>query len=224
MTRKLLIVGAAIAALSVAACNQKPAETKGAATPAEQAATPDANPAATVPTPSDETKADVFVAKAAASDMFEIEAGKLVAKRSTNPDVKKFAAAMVKAHTKTTEDLKAAIAASGAALTPPTALPEDLQGKLDDLTKADDKDFDKKYADSQVDAHQAALNLLQRYAQDGDTPAIKAFAAATAPAVQEHLNMAEGLKNGFDTGKDVAKAEEKVDKAQAKVAEEKAKK
>ena len=118
MTRKLLIVGAAIAALSVAACNQKPDETKGAATPAEQAATPDANPSATVPTPSDETKAD-------------------------------------------------------------------------------DKDFDKKYADSQVDAHQAALNLLQRYAQDGDTAAIKAFAAATAPAVQEHLNMAEGLKKGF---------------------------
>ena len=197
MTRKLLIIGAAIAALSVAACNQKPTETKGAATPAEQAATPDANPAATVPTPSDETKADVFVAKAAASDMFEIEAAKLAAKRSTNAEIKAFAAKMEKAHTKTTEDLKAAIAASGAALTPPTVLPEDLQGKLDDLTKADDKDFDKKYADSQVDAHQAALNLLQRYAQDGDTAAIKAFAAATAPAVQEHLNMAEGLKKGF---------------------------
>ena len=197
MTRKLLIVGAAIAALSVAACNQKPDETKGAATPAEQAATPDANPAATVPTPSDETKAATFVDKAAASDMFEIEAAKLALKRSTNAEVKAFAGKMEKAHTKTTEDLKAAIAASGAALTPPTMLPEDLQGKLDDLTKADDKDFDKKYADSQVDAHQAALNLLQRYAQDGDTAAIKAFAAATAPAVQEHLNMAEGLKKGF---------------------------
>lgn len=216
MTRKLLIVGAAFAALSIAACGQKADETKGAATPAEQAATPDANPAATVPTPADETKASTFVEKAAASDMFEIEAAKLASKRSTNPDVKKFAAAMEKAHTKTTEGLKAAIAASGAAITPPAMLPEELQGKLDDLTKADDKDFDKKYADGQVDAHQAALNLMQRYAQDGDTPAIKAFAAATAPAVQEHLNMAEGLKKGFDTGKDVAKAQEKADKAQAK--------
>ena len=189
MTRKLLIVGAAIAALSVAACGQKSDETKGAATPAEQAATPDANPSATVPTPSDETKAATFVEKAAASDLFEIEAAKLAAKRSTNAQVKKFAAMMEKAHTKTTEDLKAAIAASGAALTPPTALPADLQDKLDDLNKADDKDFDKTYADDQVDVHQAALNLMQRYAQDGDTPAIKAFAAATAPKVQEHLNM-----------------------------------
>jgi putative membrane protein len=197
MTRNLLIVGVAVTALSLAACGKKPDETKGAATPAEQAATPDANPTATVPTPSDEAKADVFVAKAAASDMYEIEAAKLAAKRSANAEIKAFAAQMEKAHTKTTEDLKAAIAASGAAITPPAALPADLQGKLDDLTKADDKDFDKKYADDQVDAHQAALNLLQRYAQDGDTPAIKAFAAATAPAVQEHLNMAEGLKKGF---------------------------
>ncbi len=200
MTRHLMIVGAAVAALSLAACGQKTDETKGAATPAEQAATPDANPAATVPTPSDETKADVF----AASDMFEIEAAKIAAKRSTNPSVKTFAANMQKAHMKTTEELKAAIAASGASLTTPTMLPQDLQEDLDDLNKADAKDFDKKYADSQVDAHQAALNLLQRYAQDGDTAALKSFAAATAPKVQEHLNMAEGLKKGFDTGEDVA--------------------
>ena len=210
MTRHIMIVGAAVAALSLAACGQKTDETKGAATPAEQAATPDANPAATVPTPADETKADVFAMKAADSDMFEIEAAKLAATRSTNPSVKKFAAAMEKAHTATSTELKAAIAASGATITLPTMLSSDAQSKLDDLMKADAKDFDKKYADSQVDAHQAALNLLQRYAQDGDTPAIKAFAAATAPKVQEHLNQAEGLKKGFDTGEDVAKANEKA--------------
>lgn len=205
MTRHILIVGAAVAALSLTACGQKADETKGAATPAEQAATPDANPAATVPTPSDETKADVFVAKAGASDLFEIEAAKVAAKRSTNPEVKKFAAMMEKAHSATTAELKTAIAASGATITLPTMLSKDMQDELDDLNKADAKDFDKTYADSQVDAHQAALNLLQRYAQDGDTAALKAFAAATAPKVQEHLNMAEGLKKGFDTGEDVAK-------------------
>ncbi|HJV43766.1 DUF4142 domain-containing protein [Caulobacter sp.] len=205
MTRHLMIAGAAVAALSLAACGQKTDETKGAATPAEQAATPDANPSATVPTPSDETKADVFAMKAADSDLYEIEAAKIAAKRSTNASVKKFAAAMETAHKKSSEELKAAIAASGATITVPTMVSADMQSKLDDLNKADAKDFDKKYADDMVDAHQAALNLLQRYAQDGDTAAIKAFAAATAPKVQEHLNMAEGLKNGFDTGEDVAK-------------------
>ena len=49
------------------------------------------------------------------------------------------------------------------------------------------------------DGFSATAFLAQFFtaAQDGDTAAIKAFAAATAPAVQEHLNEAEGLKKGF---------------------------
>ena len=197
MNRKILILGAAIAALNLAACGQK-TETKGAATPAEQMATPDANPSATVPTMADETKAADFVMKAADSNMFEIEAGKLAAQRSSNAEVKKFANMMVDAHTTVGADMKSAIAASGdTTLMAPTALSKDMADKLDDLRKADNKDFDKKYADDMVDTHQATLNLLQRYAEAGDNASLKAFAAATAPKVQEHLNMAEGLKNGF---------------------------
>lgn len=206
MTRHFLVVGVAVAALSLAACGQKSDETKGAATPAEQAATPDANPAATVPTLADETKADVFATKLADGNMFEIEAAKLAASRSTNASVKAFAKTMGEAHKTSNRSLNTAIGASGAMITVPTMLSKDMQDKLDDLSKADAKDFDKEYADAMVDAHQAMLNLLQRYAQDGDTPALKTFAAETAPTVQEHLNMAEGLKKGFDTGEDVAKA------------------
>jgi putative membrane protein len=197
MIRHQLIVSAAVLALSVAACDRKPTETKGAATPAEQAATPAANPAATIPTPSDETKATVFVSKAAASDMFEVESGKLAQTRSTNPQVKAFAADMVKAHTATTTGLKAAIQGSGQAITPPAALPDDKRDALDDLTKADAKDFDRKYMEGQVDAHQAALNLLQRYAQDGDTAQIKTFAADTAPKVQQHYDRAKAIRDAL---------------------------
>lgn len=194
MTRHLLIVGAAMAALTVAACNKPSDSNKGAATPSEQAATPDANPAATVPTPSNESKATDFVPKAAASDMFEIQAAKIAQKRSTSADVKKFAGEMITAHTDSTAKIKKAVADSGQTIAPPAALPSDLQGKLDDLTKADAKDFDKKYADTMVDAHQDALNLMQRYAQDGDVPQIKATASEIAPVVQQHLDMAKGLQ------------------------------
>jgi putative membrane protein len=195
MTRHLLLAGAC--ALALAACNKAPDEQKGAATPAEQAATPDAHPAATVPTPSNEAVATDFVPKAAASDMFEIAISKQAVARSSNPEVVAFARKMIAAHTKSTAALKKALADSSSTIAPPAALPDDLQGKVDDLTKADAKDFDKKFADDQEDAHQAALNLLQRYAQDGDVPAIKAFAAETAPVVEEHLQMAKGLKNGM---------------------------
>jgi putative membrane protein len=196
MSRTLLIAGAAVCALSLAACNKK-TETEGAATPAEQAMTPDANPAATVPTPSDETAAPTFVEKAAMSDMFEISAAKLAVTRASNPKVKAFAKDMIDAHTATTNDLTKAIGESGQSLAPPAALNKDLQDKLDDLTKGDAKAFDKAYMDGQVDAHQSALNLLQRYAEDGDVAAIKAFAAATAPKVQKHLDLAKTLRDGL---------------------------
>lgn len=186
--RSLMMVGAAVAALSLAACGQK-------ADTATEAAAPDANPAATIPTPSNEAAAPDFVAKAAASDMFEVEAGKLALTKTANKDIKAFAQMMVDGHTKTTEDLKAAIAASGQAITPPAALPSDKQDALNDLKEKTGADFDKAYLDSQVDAHQAALDLLTRYANDGTVPQIKAFASTTAPVVQEHYDKAKALRD-----------------------------
>jgi putative membrane protein len=198
MYRKILVVSAAAAALAVSACNKPAEKTEGAATPAEQAATPDAHPAATVPTPADEAAAPDFVMKAASSDMFETAAAKVAQTRSTNKDIKAFADMMITDHGKSTAGLKKAIADSGRTdLAPPATLPADLQSKIDDLNKADAKDFDKAYMDSQVDAHQNALNLLQRYAEDGDVPSIKAFAAATAPVVQTHYDHAKTLRDAI---------------------------
>lgn len=187
MTRKLLIAGCAVLALSAAACSKK----------ADTTATPDANPAATVPTPADEAAAPDFATKAAIGDMFEIASSKIALDRSTNPDVKAFAQMMIDAHGQTTADLKSAIAASGQSITLPMALPQDKQDALADLQKADPKDFDKKYLDAQVDGHQAALDLMARYAQDGTVPQIKDFAAKTGPAVQTHLDKAKAIRDGL---------------------------
>ncbi len=196
MIRTLLVASVAVAALNLAACGQKTDDTARVDTEAtEPVQQPSANPTATIPTPSDEAAAPDFVAKAGAGDMFEIETSRLALKRSTNPQVKKFAQSMIDAHTKTTAELKKAIAASGRTLSPPAVLPDDLRGKVDDLGKVDAKDFDRKYMDAQADGHQAALDLFQRYANDGDVAEIKAFATATAPTIQEHLNMAKSLRD-----------------------------
>ncbi len=186
MHRPLMIIGAV---LLISACGPKPPEK------AENTnASPDANPAATIPTPANESTAVDFVPKAAASDMFEIEAAKVADTRSTNPEVKDFAKMMGETHTKSSAALSAALAVSGVGIAPPAALPKDLQDKLDDLNKADAKDFDKKYIDGQEEAHQKALDLLTRYANDGDTPALKSFATAQISTVQAHLDSAKALK------------------------------
>lgn len=189
MTRILLLAGAAALSLTAAACSKKSDQTEAVA--------PDANPAATVPTPSNEAGAPDFVAKAAASDMFEVEAGKIAVERATNAEVKAFAQMMVDGHTRTTTDLKTALAGSGLAISPPATLPDDKASALADLRAVDARDFDRKYMEGQVDAHQAALDLMTRYAQDGDNPTLKAAAAATMPVVQEHLDKARALRDGL---------------------------
>lgn len=206
MIRRFLMIGAAVAALGLAACGQKPDESKSAARPVERAATPEVKAATTVSTPAKETRTHIFASRMAGSVMFESQAAKLAAARSTNPSVKTFAKTMGAACKKTSRSLNTAIVTSGVTINRPTMLSKAMQNHLDDLAGTDAKDFDRAYAKAMVDAQQASLNVLQRYAQDGDTAALKAFAAETAPQVQAHLTMAEGLKKGFDTGEDVAKA------------------
>lgn len=190
MTRHLLIAGAAIAALSLAACGQ--AADDSAVAPAE-AVTPDANPTATLPTPANEASAPDFVRLAGLNDMFEIQSSELALERSQNPEVRAFAQQMIEAHRQTTEDLKTAIASAGASLAPPTSLNEDMTDALNDLRETPVTEFEQEYLEAQVEAHQRALNLMQRYAGDGDMAQLQAFAAATAPAIQQHLDRARAL-------------------------------
>jgi putative membrane protein len=197
MIRRLLIVGAAAVALSVAACDRNNEDPGSGAPTPSAAATPEAPPPPAAPPPVTDASAPAFVAKAAASDIFEIAAARLAATKATDPKVKAFAEMMIRDHTRSTTDLKAAIASSGQTINLPETLPADLQAKYDDLSKLAPADFDKAYMSGQVDAHQAALNLLQGYAEAGDTAAIRAFAAPTVPVVQKHLDEARALRDGL---------------------------
>jgi putative membrane protein len=139
------------------------------------------------------TKLQSFVAAAATSDMFEVEAGKIAEERGKSASVKAFAAKMVKAHTETTNKLKAILASGSANASPPMHLDDRHQGMIDELRGAKDADFDGRYISQQVDAHKEAEILMQGYAKNGDSAAVKSFAAKTAPDVQMHLDMAEKI-------------------------------
>jgi putative membrane protein len=138
-----------------------------------------------------------FVTGAAISDMYEVEAGKIAAKRSTNPDVKAFAAKMVQAHTETTDKLKSILSGMKHQPAAPAHLDDRRQGLIDNLRGADAGDFDARYTSQQVDAHKEALILMKGYAKDGDNRDVKMFAADTTPKIQQHLSMAEKIYNGL---------------------------
>lgn len=195
--RRLFIAAAFLASLGGCNRNQaaNPAQDKVAGVP--DAAVPDANPAATVPTPSKEASTDDYVARAAVIELFAIESSRLAEQRTTNLKVRTFAAIMVKAHGNITQGLKTSLSQSREATRLPATLPLDLQAKLETLKQATATDFDHRYLETQVDAHQDALNLHSRYANAGDSPALHTFAIQTAPAMQEQLDRAQALRDSL---------------------------
>ncbi|HEY5071844.1 MAG TPA: DUF4142 domain-containing protein [Caulobacteraceae bacterium] len=135
-----------------------------------------------------------FVTGAATSDMYEIQSAKIAAQKSTNPAVKKLAAKMLHDHTASTAKLKTLLAGPGVGATAPTDLDERRKGLINNLNSAKPADFDKTYIDQQAAAHQEAVTLFHGYSDKGDNAAIKAFAAATLPTIQAHLDMIKQMQ------------------------------
>lgn len=181
----LLLTASAMVAL--AGCAEPADDTaEVAATTADTAATDMAvdttmaDPA--MPAPGD---AQGFVTAAAASDMYEIEAGKLAQQMGSAQAVKDFGAMMEREHTKSTTDLKAAAAgAEGVTVNP--QLTAKQQSDLAALRAAGDR-FDAVYKEQQIAAHQQTLDLLRSHADGGTMEPLKAFATKTSPVVERHL-------------------------------------
>lgn len=137
-----------------------------------------------------------FVQKAATSDMYEVQAGKIAADKGRSDVVKKFGQQMVDAHTKTTQDLTGIVKTKNIKVDLPAKLDSKHQKLIDDLNNATAEDLDKTYAKQQVDAHQEAVDLFKKYAAKGDDPDVKQFAEKTLPTIEHHLDEAKKLATG----------------------------
>lgn len=146
---------------------------------------------AVTPTPTGQDFAD----KAAKSDAFEIASAKLAQEKSGSADIKSFASMMIKDHTASTAKIKEAAAEASPKITPDPTLTDEQNSKLDDLRKLAGADFDKEYASQQVDAHKAALSLMQLYAEKGEVEPLKTAAGAIVPTVQGHLDKIRAIKD-----------------------------
>jgi putative membrane protein len=123
----------------------------------------------------------------------EIETSQLALGRNPDSDTKPFAEKMVKDHQETSAELKALVDEGKVKATLPTGLDAEHQKKLDELKAKSGKDFDAAYDHMQLQAHEEAVALFERYAKDGDNADLKAWAAKTLPHLKEHLAMAKRL-------------------------------
>jgi putative membrane protein len=206
MKRIAILAGVAWAALALAACHKSGSNagqdvtnpTQSAPVNAAQDAAAGATGAVSgVVAP---TSTEGYVKAAAIGDAYEVAAGKIAQNRAKSPEVKAFAAMMVKDHTSSTEAIKAAMKAGGLPDVPPPPLDDRRKGMIDNLNAAGDNDFDLAYLHQQLGAHIEALELHKGYASRGDNAALKEAAAKITPVVEKHL--AEVRRIGGDKLKD----------------------
>ncbi|MDF2432749.1 MAG: putative rane protein [Mucilaginibacter sp.] len=175
----------ALAAYAFEGCNNAPKDAKQSADSVNKTKDTTSNVAATggIAVTSDDAK---FATKAAAGGLAEVEIGKLAGQKTTNAQIKSFAAMMVTDHGKANDKLMAIAKAKN--ITLPATLDTDHQKKMDDLSKLSGADFDKAYVDAMVDGHKKTLDLMKDEAKNGKDVELKDFAASTAPIVQMHLD------------------------------------
>jgi putative membrane protein len=133
-----------------------------------------------------------FMRQAAAADRFEIESSRLAVRQARSAEVKSFAQMMIKEHTDASNKMKAT-ARQSRMRAPAAQMTPDQQAKLAALKSARGEEFDRAYVAAQREAHAAAVTLFQTYAQSGEDPSLKAFAAQTLPVVQKHKQHVDGL-------------------------------
>ncbi|HEX8570188.1 MAG TPA: DUF4142 domain-containing protein [Caulobacteraceae bacterium] len=188
MRGRLMVAAAAVSVLSVSACDRGGDNQAAAAPPSPAAAPPP------VPPMPPAGAAAGFAARTALNDMYEVEAGRLALERTGDNDVKRFAQMMVDDHSRTSNEVRAMIAQQAVQAELPSQLDAENRARVDALTAAAPADFDQRYIDQQIAAHESALALLKDYARGGDNQAFRDWASRTAPAIENHLQMARGLK------------------------------
>lgn len=134
---------------------------------------------------SQDMPAQTFAEKAAQSDMFEMEAAKLVLDKGESDEVKTFAGDMVKDHGKSTHGLHEAAKKDGATL--PADMGPELTKKFESLKPLTGPALDAAYVSTQVSVHTDAVALFDRYSKDGQAGALKTFAQQTYPTIRMHL-------------------------------------
>ena len=138
-----------------------------------------------------------YVTQAAASDMFEIEAGRIAEHKAKRKDIRQFASSMIKDHTKLSASLMGALDNAQRKIAKPSdQLSSDKQAMIDQLNNTPrGSAFDNLYLTQQLQSHQQAWALQKGYAVDGDDVALRQVASAAVPAVESHLSMIKSLQS-----------------------------
>lgn len=127
-----------------------------------------------------------FYKKAAEGGMAEVDMGKVAQSKATNPSVKDFGAMMVSDHSAANDKLKALAASKSTNLPSSPSMGQTATKKR--LQMMSGESFDKAYIKDMIKDHQEDIKEFKQEANSGKDPDARAFAAATLPTLQTHLD------------------------------------
>lgn len=141
-----------------------------------------------------EDETQEFVQQATVSNKFEIASSELALERAQNPAVRQFAQHMIEDHGKAAKELQAAVGKSELGVGMRDTLDDKHAKLMQELGDAQGKEFDRKYVEMQIAAHEDAVDLFEDYIDDDDASAtVRQFAKKTLPVLKEHDRQIEQL-------------------------------
>jgi putative membrane protein len=132
-----------------------------------------------------------FLDRALAGNRFEVEAGRLAERKTTDAKLKDFARLMVADHGKALAELQEI--SKGLNRPVPDKLGSQHQAKLNALQAKDGAGFDTAYVAEMKAAHGETLVMLQSHRQVSRHDTIKAWIDKALPTVQRHKSMIDGM-------------------------------
>ena len=136
-----------------------------------------------------------FVTRATMMNLMETEAGSLAQSKSTNPQIKSFAAQLMADHRAAQTQLKAP--AAQAKLAMPGEMDVDHQKARDELAALDGSAFDTKFIQLMTSSHDEAVRMFEAASKSPKlTKELQAYANAMLPKLKAHAQTAHKLSSG----------------------------
>ena len=125
-----------------------------------------------------------FVAEAVEVGLFEVESSRIALEKKISERVRDFARTMIEDHGETNQQLADLAATKRAAA--PSEPGREQRADLDELRQLEGAEFERRYFEMQIRAHDEAIELFERASNACDDPDLRAFATDALATLREH--------------------------------------
>jgi putative membrane protein len=139
-----------------------------------------------------DSRSSDFIKEAIEGNLFEVKVGELAKAKGTSDGIRKFGAMLATDHADA--GAKSIAAAKSLGVAPPKTPSKTQQGLLEALGRLEGDTFDAQFIKSMADDHLRDVARYETQSKHGEDAAAK-YAAATLPALREHLKAVQGLQN-----------------------------